>query len=406
MRILILTQFFTPEVGATQTRIHTFAAGLAARGHDVQVICEVPNHPQGIVHPGFRSKPIVRRELDGFRVTYVWVRTRPEKTTRGRLLFYGTYVASAALAGAGASRPDVIFASSPPLPVGLAGEIVAARHRVPWVLDVRDLWPDAAIALGELGEGRALRLAERLERRLYRRATAITVVTEPFRDTIGERVTEPGKIHVLPNGTTSFWLDGGEVKPDRAALGLSDSKYLLTFAGNVGSAQGLGAAIDAAATLDDDFQLLILGDGPARRDLERAAAGAPRGRIVFRDQVAPEVARAHLRASDCLLVPLAADPILSSFVPSKLFDFCATGRPVILAAAGEPARLASARGAALPIEPEDPKALQAAVRKLRNEPDTARDLGRAGLAFARQNLREAQIDRLEGLLDRARAGVD
>ena len=178
MRVLIFTQYFTPEIGATQTRLHTFAAGLAERGHEVEVICEAPNHPQGVVRPGYGGKLVDRRRLDGFRVSYVWVSTHPVKTTRNRLAFYGSYTAGAALVGSAMRRPNVIFASSPPLPVGVAAAAAAIRHRVPWVLDVRDLWPEAAVALGELSNPRLLRLAEHLERWLYRRAAAVTAVTQ------------------------------------------------------------------------------------------------------------------------------------------------------------------------------------------------------------------------------------
>ena len=105
MRILILSQYFTPEVGATSTRVHSFAAGLAARGHDVEVICEIPNHPQGVVHDGYRGRVVRRQRLDGFRGHWVWVRTRPEKTTCDRLTFYGSYLAMATRLGFAARPP-------------------------------------------------------------------------------------------------------------------------------------------------------------------------------------------------------------------------------------------------------------------------------------------------------------
>src|SRR5829696_336780 len=285
LRVLIFTQYFTPEIGATQTRLHTFAAGLAERGHDVEVICEVPNHPQGVVRDGYGHRVIDRRRLDGFLATYVWVRTSPTKTTRTRLAFYGSYMAMAAAVGSLTRRPDVIFASSPPLPVAAAAAVVAARHRVPWVMDVRDLWPEAAVAVGELSNPRMLAAAERLERWLYRRATAITTVTDAFRRSISREVIDATKIHLIPNGTTQLYLDAANRAPDRRSLGLPVDRFIWTYAGNVGVAQGLETAIEAAAILDDRFQLLILGDGPIRRELENQAELLRPGCVIFRDQV-------------------------------------------------------------------------------------------------------------------------
>src|SRR5687768_6739026 len=129
MRILILTQYFAPEVGATSARLHAFAAGLAARGHAVEVVCEVPNHPQGVIRPEFRGRAVLRRRLDGFGVAYVWVATQPEKRSRDRLAFYASYAAMAVAYGSLRPRPDAILASSPPLPVGAAAALLARRHR-------------------------------------------------------------------------------------------------------------------------------------------------------------------------------------------------------------------------------------------------------------------------------------
>jgi colanic acid biosynthesis glycosyl transferase WcaI len=400
----MFSQYFSPEIGATQTRLHTFASGLAALGHDVEVICEVPNHPQGVVRPGFGRRVVDTRRLDGFRVRYIWVRVDPVRTRRSRIAFYGSYAATAALLGAAVRRPDVIFGSSPPLPVAIAAAAAAARHRVPWVMDVRDLWPAAAVAMGVLAEGRALRAAEALERRLYANATAITAVTEPFQRLIAGTLDNPGKVFLLPNGTSQFWL-ARDVGPAREVLRLPEDRFVWTFAGNVGAAQGLEAAIDAAKLLDDRFQLLILGDGPMRNSLGDRARDAPRGAIEFRGQVDAATARRYLHSSDALLVSLAARSALASFVPSKLYDCCAVGRPVIVAAAGEAQRIVAQGGAGLAVMPGDPEALAAAVRRLAEDPELRDRLGHAGRAFAQQHLREEHVEALEALLISIRDGA-
>jgi len=399
VRVLIFTQYFTPEIGATQTRLHVFAEGLARRGHDVEVICEVPNHPQGVVRPGYGRRLIDRRRRDGFLATYVWVRTSPTKTTRTRLAFYGSYMAMAAVVGLLTRRPDVIFASSPPLPVAAAGAAVAVRHRVPWVMDVRDLWPEAAVAVGELSNPRLLAWAERLERRLYRSAAAITTVTEPFRQSIATKLDDAEKIHLLPNGTTRLYLDAASLEPDRASLNLPEDKFIWTYAGNVGVAQGLQTLIDAAALLGAGFQLLVLGDGPMRRKLEERARSLPGDFVAFHDQAVPEEVVAYLRASDALVVPLAASKALTKFVPSKLYDFCAVGRPVVIVAAGEAVALATGADAALSCPPGDAASLADAIRRLREDRDLRNRLESAGVRFATRHLRERFVQKMVDLLE-------
>jgi glycosyltransferase involved in cell wall biosynthesis len=350
------------------------------------------------VHSGYGGRILSRRSEDGYEVVYVWVWTSPIKTTRSRLALYGSYMAMAALAGSLSGRPDVVFASSPPLPVAVAAAAVAARHRAPWVLDVRDLWPAAAVALGELSNQRIVGWTERLETWLYHRATAITAVTEPFCEYIAGRLGSRDKIHLLPNGTTARWVAGAQVDGDRDALRLPQDAFLWTFAGNMGAAQGLDAALDAAALLGEGFRLLLVGDGPAREALERRARNMPGASVEFRDQVDPDTAVRYLRSSNALLVSLAPHPTLGGFVPSKLYDYCAVGRPVVLAATGESRRLVDAHAAAFSVPPANPTALASAIRRLRDDPDLAQELSERGHRFGVDNVRDRHVERLDRLL--------
>ncbi len=398
MRILILTQHFTPEITAAVNRLHPFAELLAARGNEVRVLSAVPNHPQGVIQDGFRGKVSARRQLDGFEVRHVWVWTSPKKSVARRLGFYASFAAMATLAGSLMRRPDVILASSPPLPVAAAARAVAVRHRVPWVMDVRDLWPEVAVVLGELTNKRMIDAANRLERQLYASAAAIVTVTDSFADDIAARTEDRSKISVVRNGTTQAWLDAAGIEARRAELGMPEERFVWTYAGNVGIAQGLEAAIDAAARLDEGFQLLVIGGGPMLESMKRRAEALPAGRVVFRDLMEPALAARYLRASDASLVPLASRPELAGFVPSKLYDCCAVGRPVILAAAGEARQLAEAASAAYLVPPGDAGALAAALRTLRDDAGLRQRLSDGGRAFAAEYLRERQIEGLETVL--------
>jgi glycosyltransferase involved in cell wall biosynthesis len=398
VRILIFSQYFAPEVTAASIRLLPVAEGLAARGHEVEVICEVPNHPEGIVRDGYRRRLSVRRELNGFAARYVWVRPSPVKTQRSRMLFYGSYAVVGMLAGIVTRRPDVVLASSPPLPGAMTGAAVARLRRVSWVMDVRDPWPEAVVALGELSNERAIAALERLERWLYASAAAIVTVTEPFREDIAAKVAEPGKVAVVPNGTTDAWLKAGEREEDRSALGMPEDRFVLTYAGNVGLAQNIETVVDAAALLDDGFQLQVVGSGPRLESVRERASRLPPGRVAFRGVVPQQRAARLLRASDASVVPLGLAPERQRSVPIKLFDCCAVGRPVVVAAAGEATRLASEADAALCIAPDDPAALADAVRRLREDRGLRARLAENGRAFAGRHRREDGVDRFERIL--------
>jgi colanic acid biosynthesis glycosyl transferase WcaI len=404
MRILIASQYFPPEITAASGRLHGFAAELTERGHQVEVICEVPNHPEGVVASGYGGRLVDRREMDGFEVSYVWVRATSSKAPRARMLNYASYAVSATVAGSVGRRPDVIVASSPPLSVGSVGAALALRHRIPWVLDVRDLWPDVAVVVDQLQQGRLLRVSERLERWLYRSAAAITATTETFAGEIEARGGE-GKVTLIRNGASRVALDAGTRPAERSLLDKAgDHRFTWIYAGNLGLAQGLETAVASARALGGDFRLLLVGEGPRRRELMRLAEDLPDGTVVFLDPVPSDEAARLMRAADAVLVSLAPMPGLEGFVPSKLFDSCAVGRPVIVAARGEAVELAEESGGAVSVPPGDPNALADAVRGLRHDMALREELSRRARIFAEVNSRDNAAELLEGVLNRVTGG--
>lgn len=397
LRILLVSQYFAPEVGATQSRMQAFAEYLAARGHQVTVICEFPNHPHGVIPAEYDGYLYEDDRSNPYRVLRVWVRASEEKTQRTRMQFYLSYMALATGMAPIAGRADVVVATTPPLFTGIAGLALARLNRAPFVLDVRDLWPAAAVSLRQISDGTSLTLAEWLERRLYRGAAAVVAVTQPFCRHIDAIRGKAPPTTLVPNGTLELFFEG-EAGAGRAALGAAEDDYLVTFAGTHGIAQGLDKVLEAAALLDGDARFAFVGDGPMKEPLQQLAVGLGVRNVAFHPQVPLVETPSLLAASDALLVPLSAHPTFRDFVPSKLIDAMAVGRPVIVSAQGEAARILELSGAGVVAAPEDAEDLAHAVRWLKEHPLEAKAMGERGRAFARTRLRSNQAQRLEELL--------
>lgn len=399
MRVLVATQYYRPEVGATQNRLGTFVDGLAAAGHTVEVICEQPNHPSGIFRPGFGRRPLYSIDEGGVRVRRAWVAASPRKTMLRRLAFYATFALGAGALAATVRHPDVVFASSPPLPGALAVAAAARARRVPFVLDVRDIWPAAAEALGELSNPSVIGAFERAERWIYRTSACVTTTTEPFCAHIDARST-PGKAVHLPNGAMDELL--AVRRPEQT----DRHEFTVGYAGNFGIAQGLGVVLDAATALADaPVRFLMVGEGPVKRQFlaDRDRLGL-RGRIEVRSGMPLPAAAQVLAGCDALLVPLRDAPVLRDFIPSKLYDAMALGLPALVAAAGEPHRLVRESGCGVATGPEDGRGLADAIRLLMNDPGKAAAMGEAGRVAAQDLLRSQQVKRLESVLADAAGG--
>jgi glycosyltransferase involved in cell wall biosynthesis len=399
LRVVIVSQYFPPEVGATQTRMQSFAEYLAERGHRVTVIAEFPNHPQGVLPPEYRGRLIEDDRSNAYRVLRVWVKTSSEKTQMTRLSFYLSFMSLATAAAPLAGPADVVLATTPPLFTAVAGLAIARMNGAPFVLDVRDLWPAAATSLMQISPGWETRVAEEIERRLYRAATVVTAVTRPFCDHIDALRDRGPRAVLLPNGTIPQFFEAAGPRSDGG-----DGRFLVTFAGILGIAQALPSVLDAAALVDGAADFMFVGDGPLRTSLMDDAKARGLSNVEFRPQVPLDAVTPLLAASDALLVPLSSHPTFRQFVPSKLIDFMAVGRPVVLSAAGEAARILEHAGAGIAVAPESPEDLAGAVRWLAAHPGEAAEMGARGRAYALRRLRSTQAERLEQILFDA-AGV-
>ncbi len=405
MRVLYLSQYFPPEVGATQTRAYEMAAGLIRAGHQVTMLTEVPNHPQGIIHPEYRGRFWMREQVDGIDVIRVWVKTAPVKTMRTRLAFYLSYMVNATLAGLLLARGhyDAIYATSPPLFVGGTALVLSFSRRIPMVFEVRDLWPESAVALGEVKNPRFVRWATWLEEACYRRARRIIIVTEGIRDRLIERGFSAEKLVLIPNGanTDLFRPQPDDGQSLRRELGLDD-QFLAIYAGIHGIAQGLDAVLQAAQQLADDsrFHFLFVGDGPCKADLLRLKQDLALPNVTMLDAQPREAIPTYLSMADVALIPLRRLDLFKSALPSKMFDAWACGCPIILSIDGEARRVLERAQAGVFIPPESSDAMVEAIRALDADRERCQEYGANGRRLVEKHYsRQAQAQRLVELLE-------
>jgi glycosyltransferase involved in cell wall biosynthesis len=324
---------------------------------------------------------------------------------RTRLIFYLSYSVNAALAGLirARGRYDVLYATSPPLFVGGTALALSRLRRIPLVFEVRDLWPESAIALGELKSPRFIRWSTWLEESCYRRARRIVVVTEGIRQRLIERGIPEEKLALIPNGanTDLFRPDPEAGLALRQELGMGAS-FLVIYAGIHGVAQRLETVLEAADRLSQDprIKFLFVGDGPCKADLLRLKEERRIENVTMLDSQPRKAIPAFLSAADVALVPLRRLELFKSAVPSKLFDAWACGCPVLLGIDGEARKVMERAQAGLCVEPESAEALVDAIRICADDPERCRRFGASGRRFVEQYYsRQAQARRMVALLE-------
>jgi len=410
MKILYVSQYFPPEMGAPAARAAELSRHWARAGHDVTVLTGFPNHPTGVVPPAYRSRfrrLVFREKIDGVNLVRTWLLPFPNRKPYERILNYTSFCLSAASTGLFLSCPDVVIATSPQLLVALSGYWLARRKRVPFVFEVRDLWPESLLAVGMGRENSPLqRSLSSIAAFLYRRCDHIVVVTPAFEDHLVEHWQVPRKkISVVENGVETQLFSPTADSGLRKELGM-EGKFVVSYIGTMGMAQGLETILEAAAQLREtnpEIVFLILGEGADKDRIATLARqrGLPNLHIV--DQRPREKIPACICASDLCLVLLKKAELFKTVIPTKMLEFMSCARPVILGVDGQARAILEQARAGLVIEPENSVALAAAIRSLAMNPKLARELGENGRAyiierFSRRQTAEKYIGVLQQLL--------
>ena len=408
LRILVVTQFFTPEMGAPAARFHDFGALLVERGHRVTVLTGFPNSPSGRIPAPYRGRLAQRETLDGIEVLRSWLFASPRLTSATKSLGFASFAASASLqALLRRLEADVVVATAPPPTVGIPGLVAARRLRCPLVFDVRDIWPEALAASGRLRSGAVVRGLARLERVLYDAAAAVTVVTEGKRERMIEKGVAGDKVFVVPNGVDLRRFERlAPAAPDELrALGLDPQRFLVLYAGILNPPQGLDVLLDAAMRLREAdaaraarMQVVLVGAGSERRRLEERIAREGLGELV---RLVPEQPReripALLAAAGAIAVTLRPRKDTHT-VPSKLYEAMASGRPVLVSADGPPAEILREAKAGFATPAGDATALARAIQTLLDDPEAARAAGAQGRAYVAGFDRNVLVERFESVL--------
>jgi colanic acid biosynthesis glycosyl transferase WcaI len=389
VKILYVSQYFPPEMGAPAARAVELARHWVRAGHTVTVLTGFPNHPTGVVPTEWRSRLrnlVYREEVDGIHVVRTWLWPLPNRRAWERMLNYSSFCLSAAFRGLDVPRPDVVIATSPQLLVGLAGWWIALWQRVPFVFEVRDLWPESLSAVG-MGEEHSLlhRILQMVAGFLYRKADRIVVVTPAFKEHLTRHwKISAAKIDIVENGVeTQLFSPAPSDSAIRKQLTL-EGKFVVAYIGTMGMAHGLDTLIEAATALRSTHPtivFLLIGEG-ADKDRIKALAGSRNlDNLRFVDQQPRERIPAFIRATDACLVLLKKTELFKTVIPTKMLEFMACARPVILGVDGQAREVLEAARGGIVIEPESASALAEAIVRLAQDPSSCSRLGENARAY-------------------------
>ena len=396
MKLLILTQYFPPEVGAPQNRLFELAVRLQKLGVDITVLTAMPNYPQMDIYEGYKDKTYVYEVIEGLKVHRSSIYVSKSKSIINRLRNYFSFVISSARVGkAKLENFDFLLCESPPLFLGYSAMRLAKQKKAKIIFNVSDLWPESAEKLGVVNNKFLLKLAYNLEEKLYKRSCLVTGQTQGICHNINERFPAV-KTYWLPNGVDLGYYNPSKIEPGiwREKNNFAKEDVVLLYAGIIGIAQGLEVILNSAKNFINtpNIKFVFIGSGPEKDKLLQLKAEQNLTNVFFLDAISKKEMPSVLRSVNAAIIPLRKLDLFLGAIPSKIFENLAMEVPVLLGVNGEARQLFIDKGnAGLYFEPENSEALTAAILKLIEDKEMALQLGRNGRHFVNEYFNRENI---------------
>jgi colanic acid biosynthesis glycosyl transferase WcaI len=400
MRILIVTQIFTPELGALANRLYPIARQLVEVGHEVSVATCMPNYPEGVVFPEYRGKLFLRETVDGANVLRTACYTAPRNRSKwSQLGNYLSFIPAAFHSGLRAGKVDVVLVSSPPLFAVVPAICLAKLHGAKLVLDIRDLWPDELIGYGGMHEASlAVRMLRKIEEWAYRSADCIVGTTQAILDTVVERGAASEKTMFVPNGADLNLFRPLPADNPIAQEYSFSSRFVVMYSGLFGIKHNLDLILETANLLREHREIvfILLGNGPRREGLTKLAQDMGLDNVIFGGERSVKEVPAVLARADVCLTAVQPGRCSKKVNSVKTFEYMACEKPVVLASDEAGVPLLEESGGGIVVPPQDARAMADAILMLRSDPERRRTMGKLGRRFVEENYsRSVWAGRLE-----------
>ncbi len=387
LKILYISQYFPPEMGAPSARVYELSRRWVQQGADVTVLTAFPNHPTGIIPEEYKGYSSIEEHKDGIRVIRTFIYPAPNKGFFKRSFSYFSFALSALFLGTRkVGRPDIIIGTSPQFFVVIAAYLISKMKGVPFVFELRDFWPESIVQLGLLKNKLIIKLLEAIELYLYHKAAHIVGVVDSFKSVLIQRGVDPSKISIIKNGVD---LQLFQNRFDQTTLkqesNLSD-RFLVSYIGTHGLAHALDKVLEAANLLkqDTDIHFLFIGDGAKKEELIAKKIELDLHNVTFFDKASKNDVVRYYALSDALIVSLRKIDLFQNALPSKLFEIMAMEKPILLSVNGEARQLVERVNSGVFVEPENPKDLADKIVFLKDHHNKANEMGKKGRRYVEQ----------------------
>lgn len=379
MKILFLTHYYPPEGNAPASRVSSLVLRWVKEGHEVTVLTCAPNVPDGVVYKGYENRWRQTESVDGVTIIRVWTYIAPNKGTARRIANYLSFMFSSAWHGLWLKKPDIIIATSPQFFCGWSGVLLHWLRRIPFILEIRDIWPESISAV-EVGiPAFMLRIIEVMEKIMYRSADHIVTVGQGYVEKLVERKVPAAKISVIMNGVDKTLFYPRSPVPELLKQWKLDGKFICSYVGTIGMACGLLTVLEAAAQLKainrNDIILVLVGDGAQREALETEAKLRSLDNVIFTGRRPKSEIPDWISSSNVNLVHLKKTDLFTTVMPSKIFESAGCARPVLLGVEGFSRNLVMEAEAGIPMEPENAADMVKGLITLADDPELCRRLG-------------------------------